>query len=138
MTGVLLPIVLPVREIAITQALIDAYAQVSGDFNTVHVDPEAGRAAGFGGTIAHGCIPIEPLFAAVQAWLGTDTLPEGAALRLRYRAPSRPGDRIRCDAQVVRRSDDGALATVAFACRNQDGTVVVDGECDLPWPGSAG
>jgi len=135
MTSHTLPIPLPAREITISQELIDAYAHVSGDFNTVHVDAAAGRAAGFGGTIAHGCIPIEPVFASIQAWLGTEVLPEGTALRLRYRAPSRPGDVIRSDASVVRRSDDGMLATVAFTCRNQHGTTVIDGECDLQQPG---
>lgn len=128
------PIPLPAREIAISQALIDAYAEVSGDFNSVHVDPEAGRAAGFGGTIAHGCLPIEPVFASIQAWLGADVLPDDATLRLRYRAPARPGDTIRSDARVVRRSDDGGTVTVAFACVNQHGVVVIDGECDLPTP----
>lgn len=138
MTEVSFPITLPVREIAITQALIDAYAQVSGDFNTVHVDPEAGRAAGFGGTIAHGCIPVEPLFASVLAWLGTDVLPEATTLRLRYRAPSRPGDVIRAQARIERRADDGRRVVVVFDCRNQDGTVVIDGEAELPASGAAG
>lgn len=132
MTDITLPIALPSRQIAISQALIDAYAHVSGDFNTVHVDPVAGSAAGFGGTIAHGCIPLDPVFASIQAWLGVEALPEGTALRLRYRAPSRPGDVISADARMVRRSDDGAVGTVEFTCRNQQGTVVIDGECDVP------
>ncbi|MBO9355975.1 hypothetical protein GG851_18455 [Bordetella petrii] len=131
MTQDTFPIVLPVCEITISQELIDAYAHASGDFNTVHVDPAAGRAAGFGGTIAHGCIPLEPVFKSIQTWLGTETLPADTALRLRYHAPSRPGDLIRVHARVVRAANDGTLSTVEFACRNQHDTVVIDGEWDL-------
>jgi acyl dehydratase len=128
--------VLPVAAIEISQALIDAYARLSGDFNTVHVDPRAGEAAGFGGTIAHGCIPVEPVFGAIRAWLGADQLPPGATLRLRYRAPARPGDRIRAHAHVAALDDATGTrrATVAFACRNQHDATVIDGECELALP----
>jgi acyl dehydratase len=128
--------VLPVAAIEISQALIDAYARLSGDFNTVHVDPRAGEAAGFGGTIAHGCIPVEPVFGAIRAWLGADQLPPGATLRLRYRAPARPGDRIRAHAHVAALDDATGTrrATVAFACRNQHDATVIEGECELALP----
>jgi len=124
---------LPACEITISQALIDAYAAVSGDFNTVHVDPRAGEAAGFGGTIAHGCIPMEPLFQSIRAWLGTEALPEDTTMRLRYRAPSRPGDRIRSQARVTgeQAAGDRIRVTIAFRCVNQDGTLVIDGDCEL-------
>lgn len=130
---------LPATEIEISQALIDAYARLSGDFNTVHVDPRAGEAAGFGGTIAHGCIPVEPVFSALRAWLGADQLPPGATLRLRYRAPARPGDRIRAHAHVTKLGDiiGTRRATIAFACRNQHDATVIDGECELALPTAA-
>ena len=124
---------LPACEIAISQALIDAYAALSGDFNSVHVDPAAGAAAGFGGTIAHGCIPMEPVFQSVRGWLGADTLPPDTTMRLRYRAPSRPGDRIRSDARIAgtREVDGRTRYTVAFACTNQAGATVIDGELEV-------
>jgi 3-hydroxybutyryl-CoA dehydratase len=53
--------------VLITQELIDVYASISGDFNPIHVDTEAARASEFGGTIAHGCIPLEPVFQAVRS-----------------------------------------------------------------------
>ena len=63
---------LPVCAITISQELIDLYATLSGDFNPIHVDAQAGAAAGFGGTIAHGCIPMEPVFQAIQRWSGIE------------------------------------------------------------------
>src|SRR5215210_1025346 len=38
----------------VTQADIDAFADVTGDHQWIHVDPERARDTPFGGTIAHG------------------------------------------------------------------------------------
>lgn len=123
---------LPERRIHITQALIDHYAQLSGDHNPIHVDPEAGATSAFGGTIAHGCIPLEPVFQSLLAWSAGDRLPPGTRLRLRYRAPSRPGDTIRSQVQVVSQesTDQGRVVRLSFACLNQKDQLVIDGECD--------
>lgn len=127
---------LPSCEIRITQELIDAYAAISGDYNPIHVDLEAAAASPFGGTIAHGCIPLEPVFQAVQRWLGRPTLPPHAAINLRYRAPSRPGDVIRAEAQVTGEKADGDrhAAVIAFVCLNQRDERVIEGECLCDFP----
>ena len=124
---------LPPCEIRVSQELIDVYASISGDFNPIHVDAQAGTAAGFGGTIAHGCIPMEPVFQSIQRWSGAQTLPPNTAIRLRYRAPSRPGDVIRAEAQVAgEKMVDGRRAIeISFVCVNQRGERVIDGECEL-------
>ncbi len=125
---------IPERQIAITQDLIDGYAEISKDFNPIHVDRAVAAASVFGGTIAHGCIPLEPVFQAIQSWLGADQLPPGSKLRLRYRAPSRPGDMI--TASVAPKpspaGDISATRTLGFSCRNQNAQTVMDGECDIP------
>lgn len=121
---------LPHVEIEITQALIDRYAAVSGDFNPVHVDPDRAMASPFWSTIAHGCIPMEPLFQALARAMGRPLLPLGTRVSLRYRAPSRPGDRIRVEGAVADRQDDAWQ--VSFACRNQAGETVIDGTCLVP------
>ena len=125
---------LPACEISISQELIDVYAAISGDFNPIHVDTQAAAASVFGGTVAHGCIPMEPVFQSILRWSASETLPPDTALRLRYRAPSRPGDVIRADAQVAgEKLIDGRRAIViSFVCVNQHGERVIDGECDLP------
>ncbi|WP_420104320.1 MaoC family dehydratase [Bosea sp. (in: a-proteobacteria)] len=124
---------LPERSIVISQALIDEYAALSGDYNPLHVDPAAGEAAGFGGPIAHGCIPMEPLCQALQAFLEADELPADTAIRLRYRAPSRPGDVIRSRAVVTGLAHAGSreVATIGFACLNQRDETVLDGEVEV-------
>lgn len=125
---------LPECRIAITQALIDAYATISGDFNPIHVDPRAGAASVFGGTIAHGCLPLEPVFQSLLRWLGTDRLPPRTRIQLRYRAPSRPGDTIRSDVRTQSEfaSRDGRTFVFTFRCVNQQEQAVIDGECEVP------
>lgn len=123
---------LPPAQIVISQAMIDAYAAISGDFNPLHVDPEAAARTPFRGTIAHGCIPMEPIFQSVQRWLGVAVLPEGAKMSLRYLGPSRPGDTIHIE---QRNKEDIAAAdtvTLEFVCRNQRGEAVIEGHCVVP------
>lgn len=125
---------LPECRIHITQELIDEYARISGDFNPIHVDAQAGAASVFGGTIAHGCIPLEPVFQSILRWSGGDRLPPQTRLSLRYRAPSRPGDTIH---SRVRLQSESATAqaraiVMAFSCVNQNGQLVIDGECTYP------
>ena len=108
----------------VTQAGIDAYAELSGDFNPLHVDPEAAAASEFGGIIAHGPIALHAFFRAATAWVGADALGPGSEVKVTYRAPTRPGDAITCELGDVR-PDAPGRADVEAACVNQDGTTVV-------------
>ena len=109
-------------KITITQAMIDAYAAIAGDFNPVHVDPVFAAATPFGQTIAHGCIPMEPIFRLVQARSGQPVMPQGSRMKLRYLRPSHPGDTIGI---VVKAWHDDALD---FLCVNQRGETVIEGD----------
>lgn len=45
----------------IDQARIDQFAQATGDFQWIHVDPEKAKASKFGTTIAHGYLTLSLL-----------------------------------------------------------------------------
>jgi 3-hydroxybutyryl-CoA dehydratase len=108
----------------VTQERIDAYAELSGDFNPLHVDPAAAAASEFGGIIAHGPIALHAFLRAATTWLGVDALPAGSEVKVTYRAPTRPGDRIAAELREAEDLGDGRTASQA-ECVNQDGTVVV-------------
>lgn len=118
--------------ITITQAMIDEYARLSGDFNPIHVDPAMAAATPFGGTIAHGCIPMEPIFQAMRKLTGRPVLPPRSIMSLRYLRPSRPGDTIHIETQPDETGAGGKGSSVAFACVNQRGDKVVEGRWALP------
>lgn len=119
----------PLPGISITQAMIDEYARISGDFNPLHVDVEAAARTAFGGTIAHGCIPMEPIFKAVQAMTAMPVVPAGSRMSLRYLRPSRPGDTIRLELENDDAGSEGG--DIVFACVNQRGEKVIEGRCTL-------
>lgn len=117
----------------VTQDGIDAYAEISGDFNPLHVDPQAAAASEFGGIIAHGPIALHAFFRAATEWLGTDALPAGSEVKVTYRAPTRPGDQVGCRLRSISEDDDGRLALEAD-CVKQDDTTVVSVRAVLPQP----
>ena len=120
----------PMTSIAITQPLIDEYARLSGDFNPIHVDTALAANSPFGGTVAHGCIPLEPVFKALKHIVGAHVLPAGSRMSLRYLRPSRPGDGI--SVTIDLKEEEGDQRSFSFACVNQHGERVIEGTCKLP------
>jgi 3-hydroxybutyryl-CoA dehydratase len=115
-----------VREL--TQSMIDAYAEASGDHNPIHVDPEFAKATPMGGTIAHGMLVLalisEMMTASFSAaWLSTGTLD------VRFRAPARPGDKLTARAKAP--SVDGQRLRYAVECVNQQDEVLISGTAEV-------
>ncbi|HHZ09072.1 MAG TPA: MaoC family dehydratase [Rhizobiales bacterium] len=61
---------LPVLTRKVTQEMIDAYAEASGDFNPIHVDPEYSKTGPFGRTIAHGLMTLAFVAQVLNEWSG--------------------------------------------------------------------
>jgi acyl dehydratase len=85
--------------VMIDQARIDAFADATEDHNSIHVDPEAGRAWGLGGTIAHGFLTLSMILRLQE---GIVPIPERLARgfnygleKVRFLAPVPSGRRIR-------------------------------------------
>jgi acyl dehydratase len=88
----------------VTQAQVDAFADVTNDHNFIHVDPARAAATPFGGTIAHGFLTLSLLAPATQQLLEvTDAnLKVNYGLdRVRFPSPMPVGKRYRCSAKVA-------------------------------------
>jgi acyl dehydratase len=101
----------------ITQADIDAFADLTGDHQWIHVDPERAAASPLGRTIAHGLLTLS-LAPAMTAELLTF---EGFAFalnygynRIRFPAPLPVGSRVRMHATLAAVDDipGGAQITI--------------------------
>lgn len=85
--------------ITVDQASIDAFADVTGDRQFIHVDPVRAAETPFGGAIAHGFLTLSLLSA-----MGVEAQPqiEGATMginygfdKVRFLAPVKSGSRVR-------------------------------------------
>lgn len=72
---------------SVSQADLDAWAALSGDFNPIHTDEAYAAGTRYGGTIAHGHLVLTWLVAHANAVAPGWTRLEG----LRFRAPVYPG-----------------------------------------------
>jgi acyl dehydratase len=114
----------------VSQQTINEYADLSGDYNPIHVDEAAGAASEFGGTIAHGPIALQAFFRSLTEWLGTPAPPRGTEVKVTFRAPTRPGDTITCELLESEQAD--GVTTIAAECRNQDGATVIAIKASVP------
>lgn len=116
----------------VTAADIDAFAEVSGDTNPVHLDADYARTTTFQDRIAHGMLSG----AYISAVLGTRLPGPGAiylSQSLRFRRPVRIGDAVTARVTVQALDERRGHVTLATQCL-VDGKAVVDGEAVVMVP----
>ncbi|HEV2062259.1 MAG TPA: MaoC family dehydratase [Solirubrobacteraceae bacterium] len=110
----------------VTQDKIDAFAEVTGDDQWIHIDPERAKETPFGGTIAHGyyTLSLAPRFSYDLFRL------EGVAFglnyglnKVRFPAPMPVGDRVRMrmELQSVDDIPGGAQITMKLTFEREGG-----------------
>ncbi|HEY3765427.1 MAG TPA: MaoC family dehydratase [Gaiellales bacterium] len=120
------------RTFHVDDAVIEAFAAVSGDRNPVHLDDAFAATTVFGGRVAHGM-----LTAAFFSGLLANDVPGPGTIylgqHLRFTAPVRPGDDVRCEVEVTAIDATRGRATLATRAWVGD-TRVVDGEATVILP----
>lgn len=123
----------PVARHTVDQAMINAWSELSGDVNPLHIDEEFARATRFGGTIAHGHLSLTWLCEAMLGWHGPGWLAGGALTGVRFVGPVRPGDTVRVEGEVVEVDPDaGSVACDIRVVQESSGDVCVVGKASLP------
>jgi acyl dehydratase len=115
--------------VTVDQAMIDRFAEATGDFQWIHVDQARAKASPFGTTIAHGWLTLSLL-----ARLSNETYRvEALAARLnygcnkvRFTAPVPAGSRLRATFRIV------AIEDVAQGARLTTEAVVEREGSDKP------
>ena len=112
----------------LTQEMLNAYAEASGDFNPIHTDEAFAKTTPMGGTIAHGMLVLsfisEMMTGAFRtAWLSTGTL------EVRFRAPARPGDTVTARATAQEPKNGRLRYTVE--CISQTDEVLISGTAEV-------
>lgn len=70
----------------VTQADINIYAELTNDFNPLHVDREFAASTPMGDTIAHGTLSVNLIWQSLACTLGSDAL-EHIDLDIRFLKP---------------------------------------------------
>ena len=111
----------------ITESDVFRFAEVTGDRNPVHLDPEYASQTRFKERIAHGMLTA----GLISAVLGTRLPGLGSiylSQSLAFKAPVKLGDVIQAEVEVIEKIPEKNKLRLRTTCRNQDGTVVTDGE----------
>jgi 3-hydroxybutyryl-CoA dehydratase len=84
----------------VTQEKINRYAEASGDYNPIHIDPEFAKDTYFKGTIAHGLLSLAYISQMMNTWLGEFWLKD-CTLDVTFLSPIFPGDEVIANGTVV-------------------------------------
>ena len=111
----------------ITDQVVRAFAELSGDFNPIHLDEEFARTTQFGKRIAHGMISAA-LISAVLGYEFKERRVVYLSQTLKYVAPVFLDDTVTATATVINIREDKPIVTLRTVCANQNGETVVEGE----------
>lgn len=112
----------------ITETDLVSFAMFSGDWHPIHTDAEYAAADPFfGGRIAHGALVLSVALGLVTFWPPATKAFYGID-RLRFVAPTRIGDTVHVETEVVAvdpRDGHTGVVTSQFVVRNQRGDEVL-------------
>ena len=116
----------------ITEDDITKFAEVSGDYNPLHMDEDYASKTPFGQRIAHGALTAS----YISGILGNNLPGPGAiftGLSMRFRRPVFIGDEVTVRAEVSEKNDRGNRVTLSVACM-VGGKRVITGEAQVVAP----
>ena len=111
----------------ITDAVIRAFAELSGDYNPIHLDEEFAATTQFKRRIAHGMIS-GALISAVLGYEFKERKVVYLSQTLKFIAPVFLEDTVTATATVTHIREDKPIVTIETICTNQMGETVVAGE----------
>ncbi|MEO6391744.1 MAG: MaoC family dehydratase [Pyrinomonadaceae bacterium] len=111
----------------VTDQVIRAFAEVSGDHNPLHLNDEFAATTRFGRRIAHGMLGAS----LISSLLG-NTLPGPGSIylsqSLKFRGPAFIGDRLTARVTVSSIREGRPILILETVCENQNGEVLIEGE----------
>ena len=119
--GTPLPELIPVTWTATAEA-VAKYAELTDDFNPIHLDPAFAAATPFGHPIVQGTLTLNLIWQSLRETFGPAALP-GVEIDIRFTAPVLVGETVTATGRP--RKDNAAVYEIAVA--KDDGTVVLSG-----------
>ena len=111
----------------VTDEVIRKFAEVSGDYNPIHLDEEFAKTTRFGRRIAHGMLSG----AFISAVLGNEFKERKIVYlsqTMKFTAPVFIGDTVTATGTITNIREDKGIITLETICTNQNGETLVKGE----------
>lgn len=116
------------HEVQVTDEAIDAFAELSGDENPIHLDDAYAAETLFGGRVAHGMLSAAAVSAALASLPGDIVYLEQ---ELSFQAPVRPGETVRAVVEVIEDLGEDRLRVRTAAFVDARDERVLDGEATI-------
>ncbi|MBX3041028.1 MAG: MaoC family dehydratase [Bdellovibrionaceae bacterium] len=112
--------------VEITDDMVRKFAEVSGDFNPMHMDDEYAAKTRFKKRIAHGMLSAALISRALGQHLG----PGGIYLsqNLKFMSPVYIGDTVSVELTVSSYREERGIGAIETLVKNQNGELCVKGE----------
>ena len=111
----------------VTDDVVRAFAEVSGDHNPIHLDEEFAKKTRFGRRIAHGMLSG----AFISAVLGNEFKERKIVYlsqTMKFTAPVFIGDTVTATGTVTKIREEKGIVVLETVCTNQHGEILVKGE----------
>lgn len=119
------------REVTIGD--IHQMAEISGDYNPIHINEDYAKATPFGGVIAHGLFGV----GMISALLGNVLPGDGTIIlseEIRFRKPIYAGDHITASVVISEIAYERKRVSLTAICTNQRGETVLEGSVLTKYP----
>lgn len=111
----------------VTDELIRKFAELSGDFNPIHLDEEFAGSTRFGRRIAHGMLS-GAFISSVLGYEFKERKIVYLSQTMKFIAPVFIDDVITTTATVTKIREDKPIVTLETTCKNQNGETTLKGE----------
>ena len=123
----------PAIDHELTRTDLVMYAGASGDFNPMHHDEIAAKAAGLPSVFGHGMFSAGLLATAITNYVGVGNL---ASYRMRFTKQTWPGEVLSTNVAVIEKRPGNEIV-LECALVNQDGEAKLQAEAVAVLPGAA-
>lgn len=109
-----------------TKEVVQAYAEISGDYNPIHLDEKYAKKSVFRKCIAHGLFCL----GEISKLIANELPGPGAILineKLNYRSPVYIDDVITTEATIINITKKSGVIELKVKCTNQNEKIVLDG-----------
>lgn len=115
------------KEREVTDELVRKFAEVSGDYNPIHLDDEFAKNTRFGKRIAHGMLS-GAFISAVLGYEFKERKIVYLSQTLKFVHPVFIGDKVTASGTVTKIRGDKPIVKLETVCTNQNGETLVTGE----------